>query len=326
MRRRVLLTGATGFVGKHLVESLGTRDLEMRALVRPTSRTERLKELGVSLVVGDLRDRAALARAVEGVDTIFHLAAVTGLRGDLDFEGANDEGTRNLVAAVETSTHRPRRFIYLSSYAACGPMVDGRPRTASDPPRPLTAYGRTKLAGEEAVRTLESVGVETIILRAPAVYGPGDHAFLPYFRLVDHHLAPAPTGSGRRIHLLYVQDLVDALSRAMDRATGTFPVAGYEVHSWSEITSAIAKALGRRPIRIPLPARLVRLAARAAESFGRVSGRNVVLNREKAEEMLAEGWVCDLTHSGNLLPPETATNLEDGIANTVHWYRGQGWL
>ncbi len=321
-----MLTGATGFVGNHLIESIAARDWQMRALVRPTSRTDRLEQLGANLVIGDLRDREALTRAVDGVDTVFHLAAVTGLRGDLDFAGANEVGTKNLVDAVGTAASRPRRVVYLSSYAACGPIVDGRPRAMANPPRPLTAYGRTKLAGEDAVRTLENAGVEVVIIRAPAVYGPGDHAFLPYFRLVDHHLAPAPTGSSRRIHLLYVQDLVGALTRAAEGQTGTFPVAGYEEHTWAEITAAIATSLGKRPITVPLPAQLVRLTARAAEGFGRLSGRHVVLNREKAEEMLADGWLCDLTNSGELLPPESATNLEDGIANTVHWYRGQGWL
>ncbi|HET7274941.1 MAG TPA: NAD-dependent epimerase/dehydratase family protein [Longimicrobiaceae bacterium] len=326
MRRRALITGATGFVGNHLVEHLASLGWELRALVRPTSRTEQVERLGIDRVVGDLADPNALARAVEGMEIVYHLAAVTGLRGERDFERANVEGTQNLAAAIRDSGNRPRRVVYLSSYAACGPMIDDRARTLDDPQEPLTAYGRTKLAGEETVRSLASAGVDSVIIRAPAVYGPGDHAFFPYFRLVDNRLAPAPTGSGRRIQLLYVVDLVEALTRAADAPSGTFPVAGPVEYSWSEITSVIARALGRRPLRIPLPAPLVRASAALAEGFGRVTGRATILNREKAEEMLAEGWLCDLEASAALLPAEVATDLEDGIANTVHWYRGQGWL
>jgi nucleoside-diphosphate-sugar epimerase len=323
MRRRVLITGATGFVGGHLAERLTAEGWEVRALVRPTSDTARLRRLGADLRTGSLGDREAVERAAQGVEVVYHLAAVTGLRADTDFHRANVEGTRSVVEAVRGA--RPRRLVYLSSYAACGPSWPERPRAPGDPPAPLTAYGRTKLAGEEIVNGLDG-GVQTLTLRAPAVYGPGDHAFLPYFRLVRMGLAPAPAGGEQRFQMLYVADLARALMAAADAEPGTYPVAGPGEYLWKEIVAEMAAALGRRPLSIPLPPLLVRSAAAATQAIGSWLGRGVVFNREKAEEMLAPSWTCDLSGSDALLAAADATPLATGIAETVRWYTRQGWL
>lgn len=326
MRRRALITGATGFVGSHLTERLVAEGWEVRALVRPTSDTGRLRELGVELWAGALGDTDAIRRACAGVEVVYHLAAVTGLRSEKNFHGANVEGTRSVVEAVRGAEQRPARLVYLSSYAACGPSVPGRPRTLQEPAAPLTDYGRTKLAGEAVVQEAERAGVAVVIVRAPAVYGPGDHALLAYFRLVKMGLAPSPSGGERSLHLVLVTDLARALARAADAPAGTYPVAEPREHAWGEVVAAMSRALGKRPLRIPLAPGLVRAAAATTERAGALLGRPVVFNREKAEEMLAQAWTCDLSGSEALLPPDDATPLEEGISQTVRWYTRQGWL
>lgn len=326
MERRALITGATGFVGRHLSEALASAGWRIRALVRPTSDTARLRELGAELFPGDLSDREAIRRASEGAEVAFHLAAVTGLRGDTDFHRANVQGTRDLVEGVRAAEPRPRRLVYLSSYAACGPSEPGRRRTLQQEPAPLTAYGRSKLAGEQIVRELEQAGVEVVVLRAPAVYGPGDHAMLPYFRLVRLGLAPSPSGPERLLHLIYVGDLARALLRAADAPAGTYPVAEPVEHTWGGVVAAMAAELGRNPVRIPLPPALVRSAAAVTEAAGKVLGRSTVFNREKAREMLAPAWVCDLSGTGAVLPVAETTSLSEGLSQTVRWYTRQGWL
>jgi dihydroflavonol-4-reductase len=326
MERRALITGATGFVGRHLSEALAAAGWRIRALVRPTSDTARLRELGAELFQGDLNDREAIRRASTGVEVVFHLAAVTGLRGDTDFQRANVQGTRDLVEGVRTAVPGPRRLVYLSSYAACGPSEPGRPRTLEQEPAPLTAYGRSKLAGEQIVGELGQAGVEVVVLRAPAVYGPGDHALLAYFRLVRLGVAPSPAGPERQLHLIYVGDLARALLRAADAPAGTYPVAEPVQHTWSGVVAAMAAELGRAPVRIPLPPALVRSAAAVTEAAGGVLGRSTVFNREKAREMLAPAWVCDLSGTDAVLPVAETTSLSEGISQTVRWYTRQGWL
>jgi 2-alkyl-3-oxoalkanoate reductase len=326
MSRTAAITGATGFVGSHLVRAASTAGWTVRALVRRTSDTSELDQLGVERVVGDLDDPDALQSAFAGADVVYHLAAATFARSEAEFERANVQGVRNVVSAVVSAGPRPRRLVYLSSYAACGPTSNGRPRRADEPPEPLTAYGRTKLDGERALGPLSEQGIEAAILRAPAVYGPGDRALLSYFRLLRWGLAPVPSGAPRRLHLIFASDLADALLRAADAPVGTYAVAEPVEHEWPEVVETIARLMDRTPIRLPLPAPLVRAAAAASETVGRIAGRAVPFNREKALEMLAPGWMCDLAGSEHLLPAERATPLAEGMATTIQWYRAQGWL
>jgi nucleoside-diphosphate-sugar epimerase len=326
MSRRALVTGATGFVGSHLAERLVAAGWQVRALVRATSNTAHLEALGVERAVGDLEDSGALRAAVSGVDTVFHLAAVVAARTEAGYRRANVAGTRGVVEAIASADQPPRRLVYLSSYAACGPAVDGRPRRTDEPPRPLTAYGRTKLEGEAAARALEARGAEVIVIRAPAVYGPRDRALLPYFRMVRHGLAPAPGGRERRLHLIYAPDLARALANAADVEGGTYAVAEPVEHTWGALVRQIERAVGRRAVRLPLPPPLVRAAAAVTQAAGALAGAAVAFNREKAEEMLAPAWTCDLAGSVELLAPLGATPLAEGMARTVQWYRTQGWI
>jgi nucleoside-diphosphate-sugar epimerase len=325
MGRETLVTGATGFIGRHLVDHLAAEGWSIRALVRETSDTRHLESAGVTLIRGDLRNRATLTHAVRGVDTVFHLAAVTAARSQHEYESANSEGTRAVVDAILAADPRPRRLVYLSSYAAVGPAKGvSRPRNAE--PAPLSAYGRTKLAGEYAALHAGRRGVEVVVIRAPVVYGPGDRALLPYFRLIRARLAPAPSGKDRKLHLVFAPDLVTALGRAPAVAPGAYAIADPVGHYWGDIIAAIATGLHRKPLPLPVPAPLVRSAASLVEAIGRLGGRAVPFNREKAEEMLASAWICDLTGSEALLDPAEVTPLQLGIDRTIRWYIRQGWL
>src|SRR5690606_18299106 len=157
-------------------------------------------------------------------------------------------GTRALVEAIRATATPPVRFVYLSSYAAGGPAVGDEPRLLAEAPAPLTAYGRTKLAGEILARGAEEAGTGVVAVRAPVVYGPGDRALLPYFRLIRGGLAPAPGGEDRKLHLIFAPDLALALRNAVDARPALHAVADPTVYRWSEVVAAIAEGLGRRPI------------------------------------------------------------------------------
>jgi nucleoside-diphosphate-sugar epimerase len=324
---RVLITGATGFVGSHLVAALAERGAEIRALVRRTSQVAQLERLGVERIEGGLDDPAALARGVEGADVVFHLAALTSARSAEEYEWTNVHGTSRLLSAIAAAGAPPKRLVYLSSLAAVGPSRDGRPVERGDACRPLTTYGRTKLAGEEACLGARE-SVETIVLRPPAVYGPRDREILRFFRLAARGLLPVPAGPDRLVQMVHVTDLAEAaINAAMaTAAAGVYHVAEPRAYRWDEVAELFGAALGRRVRTVRIPTALITTAAAVSETTARALGRSTVFNREKARELLAPGWLCEtdaLRHEVGFTP---RIGLADGLAQTAAWYRAEGWL
>lgn len=327
---RAFLTGATGFVGSHLAEALVDRGVEVRALVRSTSDTRQLERLGVERIEGSITDADVLAAAAADADVVFHLAALTRARSAAAYDRVNAVGTRTLVdAACGAGGRRPHRIVYLSSLAAVGPCIQGRPVRAEDSPRPLTAYGRSKLAGERAVAARARDGIGTVILRAPAVYGPADRDLLRFFRIASYGVLPVPRGPERPVQLLYVGDLVEALVAAATApdANGLFHVAEAEVYAWEEVARRIGRAVGRPDARVVrVPEAVVHLAAAVGQAAASAAGRTTIFNREKARELLAPGWLCETERAERELGFVAQTQLTSGLVMTASWYREHGWL
>ena len=320
------MTGATGFVGPHVVAALAP-SWQVRALVRDVARAARIGRTDIDVAAGTLDNPDALRRAMEGVDAVVHLAAATRAGSEAGYVRANAEGTRAVVEAALAATPRPRRLVYLSSMAAAGPSADGRPVAPGDEPRPLTAYGRSKLAGEAVCRSA-SGELEVVILRAPAVYGPGDRDLLTFFQLARLGVLPVPTGPERPLQLIHVQDLARAVERAVaaGAARGIYHVADARAYPWAHVARLVAAAVGRRGVQVPLPPRLLRAAAAVSETVGRWSGGVGIFNRDKARELLAPGWLCDATTAREELGFETRIPLPEGLVATAAWYRERGWL
>lgn len=324
---RVLITGGTGFVGSHLLETLAPQPFDLRVLVRKADDVARLSARGVRCIQGDMSDAAALARAVADVDVVFHVAAVTKAHAEAVYERVNGQGTRALVAAIRAAPSRPRRLVYLSSLAAVGPARDGQPVGVDDWPRPLTAYGRSKLAGELACRSLMDE-TEVVILRAPVVYGPRDRDFFLLFQLAMRGIFLMPKGTEGLLQLIHVHDLVDALIRAatLAKVAGIYHIAEARPYSRTDLVSGIAHALGRRVRTVRVPHWLVRLAAGCSEVGAAMIGRTTIFNRDKVQELLAPSWLCETAAARQDLCFEARIPLPEGLTRTAAWYREQGWL
>ena len=319
----LLITGATGFVGSHLTEAIARRGLKARALVRTTSDVSVLERHGIERVIGDLTDPGSLRDALGDADTVLHLAAATRALHPAGFDAVNAEGTRRLVAALEADGTR-RRLVYLSSLAAVGPTAD-RPVTAEDEPRPVTAYGRSKLAGERAA--LASDALSVAVLRAPAVYGPGDRDLLTFFRVVERGVLPVIGSPERRLQFIHVDDLAEGLlAAAASEAEGIFHVAEPRAYSWSEVLELLAAAVGRRGVRVHIPERAVLWAGSVSERVSRARGRAAIFDRDKAREVIAPGWLCETTRAREELGWEAGIPLEAGLRETAAWYRAYDWL
>jgi nucleoside-diphosphate-sugar epimerase len=320
----ILITGATGFVGSHLVEALSRRDVKVRALVRATSDHSFLERFGVERVEGHLGDRDSLRRAMAGAATVVHMAGAVRALRPTTFHEVNAAGTLRLVEAMEQdgSAHR---LVYLSSLAAAGP-AEGRPVEPDDEPRPLTTYGRSKLAGER--HALGRVGIATAVLRPPAVYGPRDRELLPFFRLAKRGLLPVIGPLTRRVQMVHVRDLADALVRAVEvpEATGIFHIAESTAYTWSQMLELVEAAVGRRGVRVPVPAALLKTAALGTQVGARMSRRPAVFDHEKALDLLAAGWLCETEAARRDLGFTAATPLPEGLRETAGWYRAHGWM
>ncbi len=318
-----LITGGTGFVGSHLIEALSRNGNFARALVREGSDTRILERHGIETVPGRLDDVESLRRALGDASVVLHLAAATRALRKETFHAVNAEGTVRLLDAMEADGGR-RRMVYLSSLAAVGPS-GARPVEPDDEPRPITTYGRSKLAGERAA--LERDGVEAAVLRAPAVYGPRDRDLLTFFRFARWRVLPTAGSLDRPIQMVHAADLARALLAAAEsEAVGVFHVAEPRAYRWGEVLDLVADAVGRRAVRIRIPGALVRMAAAATEAVARQVGQAVIFDREKARELLAPGWTCETERARDGFGFQASIPLDKGLQETADWYRAYSWL
>jgi nucleoside-diphosphate-sugar epimerase len=321
---KALVTGATGFVGSHLAEALCRRGDEVTALVRSPRKAAALAPLGVRIVAGDLDDAGSLASAVEGQEVVFHVAGLVAARTEDEFMHCNRDGSASLVAAAAGAGES--RFVLVSSMAAGGPAEPGRPLLGTEPPRPVTAYGRSKLAAEAAVT---AGTLPWVIVRPPTVYGPRDREVLKVFRMARLGLAPVFGDGSQQLSAVHAADLASALI-AVGTASATVGKIYYACHpevvTSAEFVRAVGSAMGRRPFLVPVPGPVGRALLTVTEASARIAGRTTILTRDKANEFFQQAW------TGNPGPLEldagwhAAHDLESGLADTYRWYRSAGWL
>lgn len=321
-----LVTGGHGFVGSHVCAQLLAEGHRVRVLARPSSDLANLAGLDVHVVRADVTEPAGLPTAVAGCDVVFHVAgALKGLR-EADLFRTNADGTRNVAAACAAAAPRPPRFVYVSSLAAAGPSPGAEPRTEEMTPRPLTWYGRSKLAGEEAVRS--TAGLVWTIVRPSIVFGPRDRDVLDYFRIAQRGWLPVVGFADRYYSLIYASDLADALVRAASAPASAFEtyfVAGPEIVSWVELGRLIAAALGTRGRVVRIPDLAAVAAGWGADLLARARRRAQIFSSQKVIEMLAPAWVCSADKASRDFGWRT-TPLPDALAATASWYRTHGWL
>ena len=321
---KALVTGATGFVGSHLVEALHRRGDEVTALVRSPAKAGALEPMGVRLVAGDLDDRDALARAVEGQDVVFHVAGLVAARNQDEFMRCNRDGTAHLLAAGAAAAIS--RFVLVSSMAAGGPASPGRPLTGTEPARPVTAYGRSKLAAEA---TVTAGRVPWVILRPPTVYGPRDREVLKVFRMARLGVAPLFGDGSQQLSAVHGADLAQALVAA-GTAAATCARVYYPCHpeiaTSADFVRAIGSAMGRTLSLIPIPAPVARGLLAVTEMTARIAGQTTILTRDKANEFFQEAWTGDPAPFTRDAGWQATYDLREGLAHTYRWYRSAGWL
>ncbi|HYR52048.1 MAG TPA: NAD-dependent epimerase/dehydratase family protein [Candidatus Dormibacteraeota bacterium] len=322
-----LVTGASGFVGSHVVDELLRRGARVRCLLRSTSSRRWLEGKPVEIAEGDVCHPEGLDAAVAGADWIVHAAGLTRAKDAAEFHRANVLGTELILGAALGTSPAPRRFLYISSQAAAGPSWNGTPVTEDLEPRPVSTYGSTKLQGETLVmRAADRISVTAI--RPPVVYGPREKEFLRYFRTVKCHIRPRLPGT-RRFSLVYAVDLARAVWEALtqDRAVGkVYFVGGPDLVSYDETGDEIARALGTWAVPVFLPGFVLHAGGLAGELAGALTRRPPFLSREKIREITTGDWILSSQRIRSELGWSPATSLEQGLRETARWYREAGWV
>lgn len=322
---RALVTGGTGFVGRHLIEALCEAGDTVTVLARTPAKAAGLGSLGVRIVEGDLSDRTRLRQAVADQDVIYHSAGLVAALDEAAFLAVNRDGTvRLLEAAAEMG--RPR-FVFVSSLAAAGPTARGHRRRGDEPPTPISGYGRSKLAGEQAVR---AGPLPWTIVRPPGVYGPRDREFLRLFRAARYGVLPV-FDPGQELSLVHVRDLARALvllGRVPGAEGGTFYPCHPEIVTSADLARAIGRSVGRAVRVLPLPRWMAHTALAIAALAARLTGGTTLLTPDKGNELFAPAWTCDPGGLERVTEGRWTAeyDLERGARHTADWYREAGWL
>lgn len=334
---KILVTGASGFIGSFIVEKGIEKGFDVWAGVRGSSSRRFLNDNRVNFVELDFSSPVKLSaqlqefKAAHGSwDYIVHAAGVTKCLDKKEFFSVNYEGTRNFADALEATGMQPRKFIYLSSLSVFGPLHEQQPYipiTADDTPAPNTAYGESKVLAERYI--MENARFPYIILRPTGVYGPRERDYYQMAVSIKKHVDFAVGYKPQVITFIYVKDLVKAIYLAIEkpvvnRCYFVSEPKGYNSRAFSDL---IQHEMGiKRVLHITAPVWVLKVISACAELVSHITGKPGTLNRDKYKIMKQRNWLCDTAPIEKELGFTIDYTLEDGVRETINWYKQEKWL
>ena len=328
MKKISVVTGASGFVGSHVVDKLLAEGHEVRCILRSSSSKRWLENKPVKIFNCGLFDRAALAPILKDANYLFHIAGVVKAKNEEEYFKGNVETTRVLLDLLCEVNPNIEKVVVVSSQTACGPSLDGKPVTEETPEHPITRYGKSKLAQEQLVkRYMEKLPVT--IIRPPAVFGERDTEIYLFFKTYKKGLMGLIGFNRKEVSLVYVADLVQGiyLSAVSEKSAGQIYFIGTEqYYDWQMIGEASKMAIGKKALTVKIPHFLVYNVAAVAQFIALFSTGAATFNIEKARDFVQQAWTCDVSKAVRDLGYRQTVSLEEGIKRTVDWYREMKWL
>jgi nucleoside-diphosphate-sugar epimerase len=330
---KILITGASGFIGSFIVEEALKKGFDTWAAVRKSSSKEYLKDERINFIELNLSSKAQLIEQLRGhdFDYVVHAAGVTKCLNKQDFHRINTEGTKNLIDAILELQMPLKRFVFVSSLSIFGAIKEQQPYDEireTDIPQPNTEYGRSKLAAE---KYLESLGsrVPYIILRPTGVYGPREKDYFMMAKSIKQHSDFAVGYKRQDITFVYVSDVVQAIFLALDKGENgrKYFLSDGEVYQSTTFSDLIHEELGRPWwIRITAPVWVLRIITFCGEYIGKMTGKVTALNNDKFNILRQRNWRCDIQPAIDELGYKPTVKLAEGVRRSIKWYKEQGWL
>lgn len=316
-----LVTGANGFIGSHICELLLEKGHRVRGMVRKTSDLTWIRKLDMELVCGDVRDSGSIDKAVDGTDWVFHAAATVRPKDPKDYEQVNYVGAKTMAESCVRAG--VKRFVFLSSAAAAGPAAGPEsPKTEGEECEPVSRYGRGKLKAEQAVLELKD-RLHSVVVRFPAVYGPRDRDSLVLLRNLKRGLRPVFGGTFSVVHVADAAQAAVLAAECGVESGSVYFISDGRSYTYDRMAQVAEKAMSARTVRVKLPNWAVKAAGQVSEWFSR---EGAIFNRDKADELTQECWVCSPAKAQKELGFRPKYDLELGLAETIAWYQERRWL
>ncbi|WP_448697898.1 NAD-dependent epimerase/dehydratase family protein [Mucilaginibacter sp. AW1-3] len=324
MRERVLISGASGFVGYHLIAEALKNNLDVFAAVRKTSKTDHLKEFDIQYTYPDYTSVEALKAELEEKQYayIIHAAGITAAKTEREYNTINADYTYNLALAASQANIPLKKFVFLSSLAALGPLptVEGL-IDENTVPVPVTAYGKSKLLAEQKLAQLTSLPL--LILRPTAVYGPRDEGIFIILKTFSKGFEPYIGKAAQQLSFVYVKDLANVTVKALfsDLAQKTYNVSDGKAYDRYALADLTKKILNKKTLKIHLPVAVIKTLAGIMERIYANSPKTPALNIEKLNELTAANWICSIDNVTRDLLYLPEYDLERGLTESLQWYK-----
>lgn len=332
---KILITGASGFIGGFLVEYGLQNGHTIYAAIRKTSNTKHLTDSRINIIYLNLADKKSLKQTwgklqqeIGKFDYVIHSAGATKVLNKSDFETINYNYTKNLVESLHEVEMIPDKFIFISSLAAFGPGNETtfKPIKTTDTPAPITNYGKSKLKAEKFL--FQQNRIPVLIFRPTGVYGPRDTGYYQYFKSINKHIEIYLGSTKQMLSFIYIEDLVSLIYTALPSPIsnrGYFVTDGnnYSITEFAEITK---KVLNKKTVRIVTPLIFVKTAAIVSENIAALTKKATLFTTDKYKEITKTNWACDAGETMNDFNFSPKYDLQHGVAETINWYKRNGWL